>query len=350
MKKRMLLSILTIGVVGALVAGAVTAYFTDTETAGVNQFQAGTIDIEFDESSTVPFTLTDMKPCDWGEYTIYIHNIGTNAGPLYLHFDVLPGVGGISSEPERAVGGNQINDIENHIAVDIKVDKVGDNEDPEVIIFPDDDIKLGWLNSKWIPLTTALTGWLENCQILAVTLSFHLQADTGNEYQGDIAKFNCDFLMTDHNSPSPEPLLLFLENKLGSGGQGNRMFEQGDGTWGYLILNDTSASTFSYQLYAYGLNPSTSYDLIYYADPYPGDNPGALIGTHSTGTGGNINGQSGNPDLNMDLPDPADGNFPTGAKIWLVLDTAYSTKIDSWQPEEFLFETVLIKYDDTDVP
>ncbi|MEJ2047993.1 MAG: TasA family protein, partial [Dehalococcoidia bacterium] len=84
MKKRMLLSILTIGVVGALVAGAVTAYFTDTETTLENQFQAGTIDFEITESASLPFVLEDMKPCDWEEVTIQLHNIGTNAGPLYL--------------------------------------------------------------------------------------------------------------------------------------------------------------------------------------------------------------------------------------------------------------------------
>jgi hypothetical protein len=289
-----------------------------------------------------------MKPCDWVEVPIKVHNLGTNDGPLYLHLDVKDGTGGLSSEPERKVSGNTINDIENWITVDLW-EPVGDypsgDYDKQYIIAPNNHIKLAQLHCLWIPL-----GWFGGpaSTTKVFVLSFHLQAETGNAYQGDVAHFDIDLYMTDHNAPAPGDgqTRLFLENK-----DANWNVIP-DSTWGYIDF-DPQASKFNYKLYAYGLNPSTQYSLIYYADPWPGDNPGALIGTHSTGTGGNINGQAGNVDLGMDLPDPLDGNHPTGAKIWLVPSTEYdsaNTKLTGWNPSQYLFETNLIKYDDTDVP
>ena len=84
-----------------------------------------------------------------------------------------------------------------------------------------------------------------------------------------------------------------------------------------------------------------------------------MIGKHSTGTGGNINGQNGNIDLGMDLPDPADANYYYGAKIWLIPSSYYdetTNKVTGWPAPSvsdpcpgWLYETNLIKYDDTDV-
>jgi len=341
--KKIMMSLFTIAIVGALIGGGTFAYFSDTETSGTNTFEAGTIDFEMigEGGGTVQITLMDMKPCDWAYYGIRLHNLGTNDGPLYLHFDVTESYGGRTSEPETVreteLGGER-HDIENHITVDLALtNEAGDIE--YVIIAPQDDIKLGDLDCKWIPL-----GWFggDLCTYKYLKLSFHLQADTGNEYQGDGVQFTINAYMTDHNSPGgPNPIVLFLENKDDSWNP------IPDSTFGYIVF-DSSASTFKYTLYAYGLQPSTSYSLIYYADPWPNDN-GLLIGTHSTGTGGNINGQSGNVNLNMDLPVPADANFYSGAKIWLILTSDGSAPMTGWHPADYLFETNLIKYDDTDV-
>lgn len=334
--KKIMMSLFTIAIVGALIGGGTFAYFSDTETSTDNIFQAGTIDFDMDngEGEAVHISLMDMKPCDWEDYLIRLHNVGTNDGPLYLHFDVISSYNEITSE----AGDPDINDIENHITVDLALcDAAGNVE--YVIIAPEDDIKLGDLDCKWIPL-----GWFggDFCTYKYLLLSFHLQADTGNEYQGDGVNFTINTYMTDHNSPGgPNPIVLFLENKDAA------WTPIVDSTFGYIVF-DSSASTFKYTLYAYGLQPSTSYSLIYYADPWPNDN-GVLIGTHSTGTGGNINGQSGNVDLGMDLPVPADDNFSSGAKIWLILTSDGSAPMTSWNPSSYLFETNLIKYDDTDV-
>ena len=99
------------------------------------------------------------------------------------------------------------------------------------------------------------------------------------------------------------------------------------------------------------MTPITNYSLIYYADGWPGNNPGALLGTGDSTGGGDLT-ISANPNLGIDLPDPADANSPTGAKIWLIPSSSYNVGTNSvitWPPaNDWLFEYNLIKYNDTD--
>lgn len=90
--KRILISILTVGVVGAAAFGASQAFFSDTETSKDNIFTAGAIDLEIDNTSyyngilngatswvlknlTIEkfFDFLDVKPGDRGEDTISLH-------------------------------------------------------------------------------------------------------------------------------------------------------------------------------------------------------------------------------------------------------------------------------------
>lgn len=125
-----------------------------------------------------------------------------------------------------------------------------------------------------------------------------------------------------------------------------------------------SGVTFSYKLEASGLEVSTAYSLIYFANPYPGNNPGMLIGTGTSGTGGTLV-ITGTPNLNKNLPTVPDSNMVVdhsvppdnysnahGAKIWLVPSACYDSilyKVITWSPTRFLFETDLITYTDTDL-
>jgi len=138
-----------------------------------------------------------------------------------------------------------------------------------------------------------------------------------------------------------------------------------DGTEGTLDYNSTGGK-FEYRFSATGLENSTEYSLIYYADMpdrfavWGGDNPGALITTFTTGTSGNIAATAGSVELNMGLPCPPDANISeydycvldgyvhcNGAKIWLVPSDCYTEpEVTTWAPSRFLFETDLIWYDD----
>lgn len=100
--KKILISLATLGVVGAIVTGGTTAIFSDEETSTGNTFTAGAIDLTIDNESYYNgvlnasttwlepadlddgngpsgngaylfFSFDDLKPGDWGEDTISIH-------------------------------------------------------------------------------------------------------------------------------------------------------------------------------------------------------------------------------------------------------------------------------------
>ena len=113
-----------------------------------------------------------------------------------------------------------------------------------------------------------------------------------------------------------------------------------------------SGSTFDFEFDGHRLQANTSYSLIYYADGWPGNHPGALIATGTSNSNGDLP-LSGTDDLGMDLPDPADANYPTGAKIWLVPSSNYNSSTKSmtaFNPSSYLFENNWVVYDDIDVP
>jgi len=112
--KKILLSIATLGIVGAAVVGGTTAIFSDTEVSTGNTFTAGAIDLTVDNESYYNgvlnkgttwfepanlddgegpgvegayffFDFHDLKPGDWGEDTISLH---VNNNDSYLCADV----------------------------------------------------------------------------------------------------------------------------------------------------------------------------------------------------------------------------------------------------------------------
>jgi hypothetical protein len=141
------------------------------------------------------------------------------------------------------------------------------------------------------------------------------------------------------------------------------------GTLGYNL----SGPTFDYGLNATGLADG-DYSMIYYADT--GDRYDDWGGVVATGVGrvigtgvssGGVLMISGSVELNMDLPCLPDANAyfydytqapdgyanATGAKIWVVptsVLTSGAMPVSTWTPNDnWLFETNLINYDDTDV-
>jgi len=183
---------------------------------------------------------------------------------------------------------------------------------------------------------------------MKVIQSYHLDATTPNIYQGDTLTFTVEFF-----AQQMEGTTLVMENKDESQ---NWLVLFGDGMKGELDYN-TVGSSFNYTFEATGLQNNTDYSLIYYADPWAGGNPGALIATFTTDGSGDIASTSGSQDLAIDLPDSADDNALLGAKIWLVPSSHYSTttlgasgQMTTWNSALYLFETYLIWHNDLDTP
>jgi len=149
--------------------------------------------------------------------------------------------------------------------------------------------------------------------------------------------------------------------------------QDGDGI--ATLTYELAASSFNYKFEAEGLIASENYSLIYYADRqdrftnWGGDNPGALIATFTADGSGKISEVTGSKNLAMNLPHINDWNAVAdpdycddnnghddydlcrGAKIWLVPSDNYdegTRKVDWANAEDYLYETDLITYDDTD--
>jgi len=156
---------------------------------------------------------------------------------------------------------------------------------------------------------------------------------------------------------------LILDNKDGSWAR------IADGKYGVFTYN-SSGDTLDWSLAVTGLGTTpTLYSLIYFADPYPGNNPGALIWSGTSTSVGRIDVPLTNTELNMDLPTAPDSNMlvshagppdnyitPLGAKIWLIPSAYYDAtlkKVTAWDAtviSSILFETNLVLYTDTNKP
>lgn len=395
--KRILLSILTIALVSGGAYGATQAFFSDTEKSEGNMFTAGTIDIsvagENPWNKTYPMSLDKPSQTNYINFTIEnvgnneanvwkrLANVTTNGGAATYHCTYSGSDLNVSSEPECYEGTNngtapyvERDDLDSYMVYDLYVcpGQVGispcEVEGTEQerasgkptgggwtpIIPESNQVRIDNVNGIWIKLNNALA--LAPGGKLAVSQSYHLTAWTdaqeptvNNWAQGDVMNFDIELEARQFTAPAPGSEEV----------KGTLSLKQKDTvTWDYVdggaigtLTYNISGSTFNYDFHASGLD-NVEYGLIYYADPWPGNHPGALIGTYLA-SGGIIDVTGLSTELNMDLPNSADANYPAGAKIWLVPSSAYdsgSHSVISWGSGKYLFEMSLIKYDDIDVP
>ncbi len=89
MNKKILLSIMTIGLVAMLAGTGLMAYFSDTETSTNNVFTAGEIDLSIDPTGGQEVVtvegFVDLKPCETGYTTTTITNVGPNPATIWKH-------------------------------------------------------------------------------------------------------------------------------------------------------------------------------------------------------------------------------------------------------------------------
>jgi len=189
--KKILLSIATVALVGAVVAGATGAWFTNVETSTGNTFTAGVIDLKIDNESYVTnndgvlvaspetswqikdlnggelfFNFNDLKPGDVGEDTISIH-VGSNDAWACMDINVTATPeNNPQTEPEALVDdtdGDNEGELQDELEFVFWKDD-GDNvleTDEEKGIFWNDTIQ-GISDGGTLTLADSLGGVLEN--------------------------------------------------------------------------------------------------------------------------------------------------------------------------------------------
>ena len=331
------------------------------------------------------FNFLDVKPGDEGEDTISLH-IDSNDAYACVDVNITKNDDVTSTEPELGAGdvANTDSIFDGELAQNIKFaawtdadcDNIWDATENEQLLFsngsgPASDVLGGKTYTLADSSTGSIAGGVTKCIGLAWCAGTQTIVDNtitcdgtgmGNNTQTDSMMADIAFRVEQaRNNPNfhcsaaipTNPHALRLENETEVVG-GPWTVLSGDQIYGDLTWTD--GPTFNYTLSAQGLAANTDYSLIYYADGWPGNNPGAFIGTHTTNGSGVISGAIGNPNLGIDLPKLPDGNFTNGAKIWLVTSADYNGgtsvtgPMTAWNPSQYLFEgNVYSYYDDTDI-
>ncbi|MDP3987989.1 MAG: TasA family protein [Candidatus Levybacteria bacterium] len=353
---RILLSVLTIALVATVAVGATRAYFTDTEQNLGNTFSTGTIDIAVDGenpwSSENQFNLIDMKPSQVDYANFIIQNVGTNPANVWKKVSITNREDNVISEPEcieghgvwsdeGCTGGEYTpnNNIDTAIRYDLKVwvYDTDPTENPTAqpvwwqYIYTDDmNKRLNTLDGIDVFLGMVPAGWW-----MKVEQSYHMDSDTINWAQGD--KLTFDITLTAEQLKG----VAILENKDFADQDNPTIVYDGiQGTLTYGVKDQTFKGTFT----ASGLAASTSYSLIHYVDPWPGNGSGSVGLLSSGATDG-----SGDLSLNFDNELGAD---MINAKVWLVTSSDYNSGTKSmtdWNQANYLFDTGLIDYYDSDL-
>ena len=358
--KKILLSLLTIGVVSAGVFGATKAFFTDTETSTGNTFSAGTIDIEVDGTNPWTrsgFTLADMKPSQTDYIDFVVHNVGTNPVNLFktlknfAYSDPEETVTEPECEAEKGTWSSgscsnrtKVDNIDTQINYDLKVELY--NGDPsstgklvwwETIYTDSDNIKLSVLKDNPLYLGMIPAGWY-----MKVKQSYHMidaSEDNQNQYQSDSLSFD---IVLDGEQLGVRALRLENKEEVQYGGYSHTIL--GDGKYAELTYK-VKDRVFTYTINVYGMADGT-YTLIRYDDPLDGSDPwpapNSLALANVTVSGG-----SGTASGSIEL-----GRHLLNSKIWLVKQVytpGSTTGPLTWDPTNMLFETGLMDYYDADL-
>ncbi len=227
MKKKILVSLIGMGLLVALLFGGTFAWFSDTETSKANSLETGIMNllVNNQDNSTAPtVTLTDLKPCKPQYVNVKLSRTAdSNPGVAWVHLKNVAGIIGPWTTFDLYIDDDGV---------------TGLSDGDTCIIHPDDHMKLTDLDCVWIKI-----GWLE--APMKLILSFHLQGETPNSMQGQECTFDIDYKLSQDNAP-PEGSKIILENKDPS----NWAPILGDGKWG---IAEYHASTLSVTVDAKGL-------------------------------------------------------------------------------------------------
>ena len=340
--KKILISLSVIGAVAAIAVGGTIAYFSDTETSTGNTFTAGTIDIAVTSPQTWQYAFEDMKPSqvEYSNFTIS-NATGNNPVNVWKKVSNVQTIENGINEPEQEWydtheeemnNEEEKNNIDTVIQYDLSVvvkDSTGAPKWNQTLYNLNKTIAdIANQHDYGTFLGMIPAGWS-----MDVTESYHMIDETGNWAQSDQMTFDITVtgeqltgtLVLSNKDPN-QPVVdgwLVLGTKIG--------------TLAYGVKD----SKFNYSFTGVAPLTNTKYFLIEYKDPW--GTPGRTFGSATTDGSGNVPTISGNVDLGADM---------INAKIWLVTDADYdegANKVTGWNPANYLFETGLMDYYDSDL-
>lgn len=200
MTKKVLISLVIIGIVAVFAIGGTIAYFSDTETSSGNTFSAGLwIDLQVgdDDPTTWKIDAGNILPGDSGDEEVLIRNIGTDNGYLHITFANLVNDDVSCVEPEREAEGGDCGtdpgagELAENLDILIYLDENGDND---FDLGTDTLIYQGKVKG-------ILQGDLFNYFLTAgaskdFRVEWSIDASVGNEVQSDKTDFDIIFELT----------------------------------------------------------------------------------------------------------------------------------------------------------
>jgi predicted ribosomally synthesized peptide with SipW-like signal peptide len=204
MDKKILLSVMMIGLVAALAGAGLYAYFSDTETSSGNYFSAGTLDLKVDgkeDPDVVHITIDNIAPGWGGEYYWRLKNTGSLPGVVSIEITPIINYENGQNEPEALVDPTS-GDLEGELGAKIWVDKVhllwtwnkvtrlraGSPNGPEWW-----NKCLNDLGGNTLYAPAGDLGILEPGEEVDFYLKLKLPGTVGNEIQSDSVQFNIIF-------------------------------------------------------------------------------------------------------------------------------------------------------------
>jgi len=204
--KNILLSLMTIALVGVLIGGGVYAYFNNIEASTGNSFTAGTLDLTVDGENpwtSTKITISNMKPGDSGAVDCTLENVGNLAGTLAVDINTLVDGQGTCTEPEcideggtyssGSCSGNTPINLSAELDIVIWVDDgagggtanngVQDGTEEELF-----DGLLAAAGGPW-----SVTGGLGAGSTTYIGISYSIATSVTNEIQDDSSTFTIEF-------------------------------------------------------------------------------------------------------------------------------------------------------------
>jgi spore coat-associated protein N len=186
MKKRILSSVLVIGLVAALAGAGTWALNTDSAGSTGNTVTGGTLDLKADGGDTLaPISVSAMGPGDWGwaynnKFYALANTGSVRGGKLTFKIDNVQNSGGVLTPPEASVDASNNGDLGNNLLV--------------TVWFPDWDTKVGDFTlaqlQSGITITNDFEGAVPTSGSKGIEIDGNVPASAGNEIQGDSVTFD----------------------------------------------------------------------------------------------------------------------------------------------------------------